>query len=79
MPPRHVQQQGAHEKGLVDVELQKAMDMFNNRCITIQTTGCCFPDLASLMSEDAWTDPELEAAKLDLNKIKSRLDAMPNG
>ena len=51
--------------------------MLNDRCITIDTSLCYFPeDLTQLMSTPAWSDPDMEAAKAQLNAVKNRLDKM---
>ena len=55
----------------------KALEMLSDRCITIDTSCCCFPDdLGQLMAAPAWKDPDMEAAKERLNEVKSRLDSM---
>lgn len=68
---------GVTNNQLKEAELDKAREAMYERCIQISTAGCRFPsDLGTLMSAPAWSDLEMEAAREDLNAVKSRLDAM---
>ncbi|GAX78270.1 hypothetical protein CEUSTIGMA_g5712.t1 [Chlamydomonas eustigma] len=89
MPPNHGERGrdsatkneyvGVYSGQLVRSELQKAKEMFEDRCIILDIKECRFPQLSQWMTAPAWSDPNLQAAKEKLNGIKSRLDNMPNG
>lgn len=57
-----------------EVEQSKAMEMFQNRNIPIETEGCALPDPSSFGTAAPWTLPRMTSARVALNATKDTLD-----